>query len=112
MNYSFVTYPTFDKEFKRLFKKYHSLKHDILTLADEISANPNAGIDLGQGFYKYRLAIQSKGKGKRGGARVISMNVIVSENDTEIGFLFIYDKSERANVTDSEIIALKKKNGL
>jgi len=36
MNYSFVTYPTFDKEFKRLFKKYHSLKHDILTLADEI----------------------------------------------------------------------------
>ena len=112
MNYSFITYPTFDKEFKRLFKKYRSLKQDILNLADEIAANPNAGIDLGQGFYKYRLSVESKGKGKRGGARVISMNVIVAENETEIGFLYIYDKSERANVSDADIIALKKKNGL
>ena len=40
------------------------------------------------------------------------MNVLVAEEETEIGFLYIYDKSERTTVTDSEIKELMKKNGL
>ena len=112
MNYNFTTYPTFERELKRLAKKYKSMKQDIATLSKEIVENPDAGTDLGNGIYKYRLSIASKGKGKRGGGRVITMNVLVSENETEIGFLYIYDKSERTNITDNEIKELMRKNGL
>ena len=112
MNYNFKTYPTFDKELKHLAKKYKSLKQDIITLVNEIKENPEAGTDLGNNIFKYRLSIASKGKGKRGGGRAITMNVLVSEEETEIGFLYIYDKSERTNVTDNEIKELMKKNGL
>ena len=40
------------------------------------------------------------------------MNILVSEDETGIAFLFIYDKSERTNITDNEIKELMKKNGL
>ena len=112
MKFNFTTYPTFDREVKRLVKKYKSLKQDILELAREIEENPDAGTDLGNNIFKYRLSISSKGKGKRGGGRAITMNILVSEEETEIGFLYIYDKSERSNITDGEIKKLMKKNGL
>lgn len=112
MNYNFTTYPTFERELKRLAKKYRSLKQDIITLLKEIEENPDVGTDLGNNVHKYRLSITSKGKGKRGGGRAITMNVLVSEEETEIGFLFIYDKSERTTIADSEIKELMKKNGL
>ena len=67
MKYNFITYPTFDRELKRLAKKYLSLKQDILALIQEIERNPYAGTDLGNNIYKYRLSIASKGKGKSGG---------------------------------------------
>ncbi len=112
MRYNFTTYPTFDKELKRLAKKYKSLKQDILELIQEITQNPDLGIDLGNGIYKYRISIASKGKGKRGGGRVITMNIIAADDETEIGFIYIYDKSERSNVNDNEIKDLMQKNGL
>ncbi len=112
MNYNFTTFPTFEREFKRLAKKYKSLKHDIIMLSQEIEQNPGVGTDLGNNIYKYRLSISSKGKGKRGGGRVITMNILVSEDETGVAFLFIYDKSERTNITDKEIKELMKKNGL
>ena len=112
MNYNFTTYPTFDREIKRLAKKYKSLRQDIIVLTKEIENNPSAGTDLGNDIHKYRLSIASKGKGKRGGGRAITMNVLASEDETEIGFLYIYDKSERTNITDNEIRELMRKNGL
>ena len=112
MKYNFTSYPSFDRELKRLAKKYKSIKQDVITLTREIEQNPDAGTDLGNNIYKYRLSIASKGKGKRGGGRAITMNVLVTEEETEIGFLYIYDKSERTNITDSEIKDLMKKNGL
>lgn len=112
MKYKFTTYPTFDKEFKRLAKKYKSLKQDILSLLQEIEHNPDAGVDLGNHIYKYRIPIASKGKGKRGGGRVITMNLILAESEAEVGFLYIYDKSERSNISDSEIKDLMTRNGL
>jgi hypothetical protein len=50
--------------------------------------------------YKIRLAIKSKGKGKSGGARVISHVYVVDNN---VFLLAIYDKSEQENITDKEI---------
>ena len=58
------------------------------------------------------MSIASKGKGKSGGARAITYTVILAETDTEIKLLTIYDKSERENLTDKELLDLMLKNGL
>jgi len=46
------------------------------------------------------MAIGSKGKGKRGGARVISHIQIMDE---KIYLLSIYDKSEIENLSDAQM---------
>ena len=58
------------------------------------------------------MKITAKGKGKSGGARVITYTIIWTEIDTEIKLLTIYDKSERANITDKEIEDILKQNGI
>ena len=57
--------------------------------------------------YKYRMAIASKGKGKSGGARVITYNVqqTGSENIL-ITLMTIYDKSDIENVSDAYLKSL------
>ena len=54
----------FKRQFKRLSKKYHSLKNDYDVWLKEISENPFVGDDLGGGVRKIRMAIADKGKGK------------------------------------------------
>lgn len=72
MSYNVSSIPLFDKQAKRLAKKYPSLKKDLAELLESLADNPEKGIALGNSFYKIRLAIASKGKGKTGGARVIT----------------------------------------
>ena len=67
--------------------------------------NPTQGTHLGKNCYKIRVAIASKGKGKSGGARVIT-NFVVTE-DT-VFLLSIYDKSDKENLTDKELEELLK----
>lgn len=88
------------------------MKQDLATFVKELLQNPEIGTDLGNGFCKIRLAITSKGKGKRGGARVITLNLILSADETEIGLFYIYDKSERISITDAELKALRLKCGV
>ena len=85
---------------------------DYAQLLNDLRANPFLGTDLGRHLRKVRMSITSKGKGKSGGARVITYTVILAETDTEIKLLTIYDKSERENLTDKELIDLMLKNGL
>lgn len=54
--------PEFKRQFKRLAKKYHSLKTDYGALLDEIYKNPLVGDDLGGGVRKIRMAIADKGE--------------------------------------------------
>ena len=95
-----LTTPNFDKEFKRLVKKYPSLKKEILQLAENLSLNPDIGTPLGSNVYKIRIAIASKGKGKRSGARV--MTFLKVENET-ITLFSIYSKGEKNDISDDEI---------
>ncbi len=74
MNYDFRISPEFRKAVKTLAKRYPSLKEDLLKLRQSLEQNPNQGVDLGGGLHKIRLNIKSKGKGKAGGARVITFN--------------------------------------
>ena len=104
MKVSFVLSDEFIRQFKRLAKKYSSLLNDYDIFKEELRKNPFQGNDMGNGVRKVRMSITSKGKGKSGGARVITLNVTQLEDDTiEITLLTIYDKSEISNVTDKYI---------
>ncbi len=96
--------PYFDKAAKRLGKKYRSLAGELKLLQEELRENPYLGTDLGDNVRKIRLGIASKGKGKRGGARVLTdTEAVVSIDEGRITLLAIYDKSERENLSDQEI---------
>jgi len=105
MSYNIIAVPTFRKELKKLAKKYHSLKTDLAVLFESLEENPTQGTSLGRNCYKIRLAISSKGKGKSGGARLITNFVIA---DDTIYLLSIYGKSDKENLTDKELDELLK----
>ena len=100
MKYNVLSIPPFDRQLKRLAKKYHSLKAEYKALVEELEKNPEKGIPMGNNCFKIRLAIASKGRGKSGGARVITH--IYIENET-VFLLSIYDKSEQTEISDKEL---------
>ena len=100
MSYNIISIPPFEKQLKRLSKKYESLKIEFAQFIDSIEENPFQGTALANSCYKIRLSIKSKGKGKRGGARII-IHVVVSEQ--EVFLLTIYDKSEQNNISNKEL---------
>ena len=92
---NFEVAPEFEKSLKRLNRKYPSLKTDYLSFLSELEKNPTMGDEIFPNCRKARIAIKSKGKGKRGGGRVIFYFEIVED---KVILLFIYDKSEMENV--------------
>lgn len=109
MNYNIITDIDFDKGVKKLAKKYPSLKYDLKAIINNIDKELKLADDLGGGFKKIRVNIKSKGKGSSGGARIISYDILVSTNNTDVIFALIYDKSEYSTI-DLEV--LKKNLGL
>ena len=103
MSFNVKSIPVFERQAKRLVKKFPSLKKEIQELIDELKEVPEKGTPIGHDCYKIRLAIASKGKGKSGGARVITH--VYFKYDT-VYLLSIYDKSEIATLTDKEILEL------
>lgn len=93
----------FKRQFKRLAKRYHTLRDDFVEWKNELLNNPFVGDDLGNGVRKMRMAIKAKGKGKSGGARILTLNAKVCEDGLSIILLTIYDKGEISNVKDKYI---------
>jgi hypothetical protein len=100
MKYNILTIPPFDRQLKRLAKKFPSLKAEYADLIEKLEENPIKGTSLGNNCFKIRLAIASKSRGKSGGARVITHFYIESET---VFLLAIYDKSEQADISDKEL---------
>lgn len=100
MKFNIYYTPEFEKQLKRLSKKHKSLPKDLTALVKELEENPTTGTPLGNNCYKIRLAISSKGKGKSGGARVITCLIIA---DKEVYLADIYDKSEQENISDKRL---------
>ena len=100
MTYDFRPSPDFERQAKKLAKHYPSFKKDLLLLLESLKADPWQGVDLGNGIRKVRMTISSKGRGKSGGARVITMNLNVDVEKMIIALLYIFDKAEMANVSD------------
>jgi hypothetical protein len=103
MNFKVLTIVPFEKQFKRLVKKYPSLKSELINLINKLKSQPKNGIALGNDCYKIRVAIASKGKGKSGGARVISYFAVTED---AVFLLSIYDKSEQPDIGDKELLRL------
>jgi hypothetical protein len=103
MSYNVKTIAVFERQAKRLVKKYASLKKELWDLSQQLSKTPTQGTPLGSNCFKIRIAVASKGKGKSGGARIITHFLVT---DATIYLLSIYDKSEQNTVTDKELSEL------
>lgn len=96
----------FKQQTKFLIKKYPSLKQELTDLVNYLKTEPFQGPPLGKDCYKIRLAIKSKGKGKSGGARVISY---IQVSAITVYLLNIYDKSEKKSLSEGELQLLLNK---
>lgn len=84
------------------------MSEDFKSLLMSLTINPFQGDELTDGMRKVRLAISSKHKGKRGGARVIIRIAVV---ETQLSILYIYDKSDMENVSDAFLLEILKTLG-
>lgn len=106
----------FSKRAKPLLKKYPSLIAELENLQITLSENPQFGQPLGNDSFKIRISIKSKGKGKSGGARVIThvdselLGTITKDSDgvVTVYLLTIYDKSETESINAKELKELIK----
>jgi len=109
MSFNVVVTDGFTKHAKSIAKKHPSLKSDLEDLVDSLKKDPVQGDSLGKDCYKIRMAITSKGKGKSGGARIITCVKIV---ENTVYLLTIYDKSDKESVSDKELDILLKLAGV
>jgi mRNA-degrading endonuclease RelE of RelBE toxin-antitoxin system len=100
MSFKVLLTPPFERQSKRLVKKHPSLKKEIALLINTLEFEPVQGTSIGHHCFKIRLSIASKAKGKSGGARVI-IYVLVTES--MVYLLSIYDKSEREDISNTEL---------
>lgn len=103
MSFEVRTTPRFERAAKTLMKRHRSLKTDLQGLIVSLSENPMQGDELTPGIRKIRMAITSKGRGKSGGARVITYTILASENQGKVYLIDIYDKADYSTVDLSVI---------
>ncbi len=113
MKVKIYTEKEFERQLRKLSKKYRSMLDDYDAFLTGLEQDPYQGTSLGKGVRKVRMAIASKGKGKSSGARVITYNLYQEGDSVIIDLLTIYDKGEISNISDEFISFLldKRKNG-
>src|SRR5260221_1738653 len=103
MNFEVIATEPFERKLKRLSKKYKSLRKDLAEVFDKLVENPTIGTHIGKNCFKIRVAISSKGRGKSGGARLITYVRVVKST---VFLIDIYDKSDQVNISDKELLQL------
>ncbi len=99
MNYKIDTIPRFEKDVKKLKKKFPKIKNDLIKFIDESSLNPTLGIELGENIFKVRIPNSSIPTGKSGGFRIITYYKI---NDT-LYLVTIYSKTEQDSILTDKL---------
>ena len=102
----------FTSEFKKLAKRYRSLAEDYERFLESLMSNPLQGVEIAPNVRKIRMAIGSKGRGKSGSARVITLNALVTEQDGTVYLLLVYDKADTSNVKMNVVREIIKEMGL
>lgn len=111
MNFEIQTTSYFDREAKQLAKRHRSFVDDLTALRESLLANPYQGTELSPGIRKVRLTISSKGRGKSGGARVITFTYLVNEENGTVILLLLYDKADTSNIKISVVRQILKDLG-
>ena len=109
MNVNIVSSDVFNKDIKRLYKKYKQISVDLKILKETLIKNPKAGIELGNNCFKIRLANSSIPTGKRSGFRIIYYYI---DQQNNLFLMTIYSKSELDNISDEKLIDIIKENKL
>ncbi len=112
MGFEIQTTSYFDAEAKRLAKRHHCFVDDLQELRDNLLKNPYQGTELSPGIRKVRLTISSKGRGKSGGARVITFTYLVNEKDGVVILLLLYDKADASSIKMNVVRQIIKDLGL
>ena len=99
MSYEIKTIPRFEKDVKRLKKRFPKIKKDLLNLINELSNNPNTGIHLGENIFKIRIPNSSIPIGKSGGFRVITYY----QTENTIYLITIYSKTDQDNILTDKL---------
>lgn len=105
MSFEIIPILPFQRQAKRLIKKFPTLKNELIDLIEDLKDEPQQGTPLGDDCFKIRLSIASKNKGKSGGARVVTCVYVADE---ELYLVSIYDKSERSSLNDKDLKELIK----
>ena len=100
----FRTVDLFDKQFKKLSKKYNLIKDDVEELINDFDDLHLQATPIKTNLYKIRLANSNKNKGKRAGYRIYYYIKI----ETTVYLLTIYDKSEVQMIDESVLVDLIK----
>lgn len=102
----------FTSDFKRLHKRYRGILKDYEAFLDSLRENPLQGVKIAPHVRKVRMAISDKGRGKSGGARVITFDTLVSDQNGKLYLLLIYDKADTSNVKMNVVREIIKEMGL
>lgn len=105
MSFEVTTTPEFESQAKALQKRHRSFKSDLRELVTSLGKNPFQEVELSPGIRKIRMAITSKGRGKSGGARVITYTVVTAEMEGSVFLMNVYDKADFSTV---ELSVLKE----
>lgn len=103
MNVNVIPTPNFQREAKKLIKKYRSLKSELAEFTTQLEQDPTSGTQIIENVFKIRLAVKSKGKGKSGGLRIITFvefELVKNEDEVDVYLLSIYDKSDRTDISN------------
>jgi len=109
MNSQIISLESFRKDAKQLAKKYAKLSIDLQKLSDTLSANPQAGIALSCGLYKFRLQNSSANSGKSGGFRVIYYYL---DEQNNVYLMKIYSKTEIENISEEKLVEILDTSGI
>jgi len=112
MSLEIVRSDYFTAELKKLAKRYRNLADDLEEFVENLRKNPQQGVEIAPNIRKIRMTISVKGRGKSGGARVITYNALVAEKEGIIALLFIYDKADASNIKMNVIREIIKEMGL
>ena len=99
MNFNIETIPRFEKDAKKLKKKFPKIKDDLLILTNNLLLNPELGIHLGENIFKIKIPNTSIPVGKSGGFRVITYY----KTDNTLYLVTIYSKTEQDNILTEKL---------
>lgn len=93
----FKTSSEFDKDVKRLSKKYRHIKEDLIALMASFENEHAHATAIQKNIFKARIKNSDKAKGKIGGYRTYYYAI----TDESVTFLIIYDKSEIESIDET-----------